>query len=577
MCWGLAQSRRTVVPKPFAATLIHSHCNAKAFVVKMIIILQMVHVTVRTCCVNPVHSSHAHIRGHFGSWLDWINASPGRPRFAASCNCDPCGLLLRVHVCPATCHRDPLRSVAVVPVLAALQFGGLWLSIRHATVISRKVMEEFLNSVYATPPEKQVIDRAKTLFAAVGWHEKQQLVGVIDTDVEALCKQDTAIPVKVLMRAAARMANAAHSATLVPGGSSGSNVHAPTVCAPSEMFALQVQGVVGSDLSAATLAKLISAGTGEVDIAKKLQDAHMSKLPYHMQCERLVWKILDAENKAAESANRQAYAYVDLTAKEVLPLWLPQDAIGGQSVFGSDWCPSNGSATTLAELGKALQAAASQHKIFRSLPQWMGAFAKYAAVAIALRHMTTPRVLAYMNVIAKIHEEEQVTKGSSPLIAVLYDDVFRKMVARRAEAKDPELDFDAVFARTDMQILESCKARVGSVARALPGAMHNVGHEASSSLQGPAMADLAKHTAAAEGAARKAEAATRALAQAQTWYDNHDDDQAHSRKRQKHGMWQLQKIAASRDKQARKQDGNRVNQRNDRHGGGNDGGKGRRY
>ena len=434
----------------------------------------------------------------------------------------------------------------MVPVLAALQFGGLWLSIRHATVISRKVMEEFLNSVYATPPEKQVIDRAKTLFAAVGWHEKQQLVGVIDTDVEALCPQDTAIPVKVLMRAAARMANAAHSATLVPGGSSGSNVHAPTVCAPSEMSALQVQGVVGSDLCAATLAKLISAGTGEVDIAKELQDAHMSKLPYHMQCERLVWKILDAENKAAESANRQAYAYVDLTAKEVLPLWLPQDAIGGQSVFGSDWCPSNGSATTLAELGKALQAATSQHKIFRSMPQWMGAFAKYAAVAIAMRQMTTPQMLAYMNVIAKIHEEEQLAKGS-PLIVVLYDDVFRKTVARRAEAKDPELDFDAVFSKTDTQILESCKARVGSVARASPGVMYNASHEPSNSHRMPVMADLAKQTAAAEVAAKKAEAATRALGQAQSRYDNHDDDQVAERKRQRHGLWQLQRIAETRE------------------------------
>ena len=61
----------------------------------------------------------------------------------------------------------------------------------------------------------------------------------------------------------------------------------------------QVQEIVGVDWSAATVAKLISAGTDEVDIAENLKKVHMAKLPYHMECEKVVWKILDAENRSA--------------------------------------------------------------------------------------------------------------------------------------------------------------------------------------------------------------------------------------------------------------------------------------
>ena len=63
----------------------------------------------------------------------------------------------------------------------------------------------------------------------------------------------------------------------------------------------------------------------------------------------------------------------------------------------------------------------------------------------------------------------------------------------------------------------------------------------------PVMADLAKQTAAAEVAAKKAEAATRALGQAQSRYDNHDDDQVAERKRQRHGLWQLQRIEETQE------------------------------
>ena len=171
--------------------------------------------------------------------------------------------------------------------------------------------------------------------------------------------------------------------------------------------ASQVQEIVGEDSSAATVAKLVTAGTDEVDIAENLKKVHMAKLPYHMQCDKAVWKVLDAGNRSAAAAKRQTFAYVDLAAKVVLPLWLPQDTIGGKSLFGSEWHKSDAGATSLPELGQALQAATLQRKIFRSIAQRTGAFCKYAAAATPMYQMSCSRALAYMSVVMRIHEQKE--------------------------------------------------------------------------------------------------------------------------------------------------------------------------
>jgi len=201
---------------------------------------------------------------------------------------------------------------------------------------------------------------------------------------------------------------------------------------------------------------------------------------------------------------------VDIASKEVLPIWVPQDAIGGRSIFGSERRQSDASASTLAKLGRALQAATSQHKMFRSFSQWVGAFLKYAAVATALKQLTTARVFSYMNVISQIYDEERNGQGLC-IVAILYDDVFRKTIAMRAEARDPELNMDEVFTRVEKSISESCKARVESVARATLGTSRP---SESSGSQPTQETHLAKQTAAAEAAAHKAEKATKMLEEA---------------------------------------------------------------
>ena len=282
------------------------------------------------------------------------------------------------------------------------------------------------------------------------------------------------------------------------------------------------------------MVKLLAVGDGEIDVAKQLTDSGLEKLPYHLQCERLVWKIMEAENKAASAADRSAFAYINITAKEVLPLWLPQDAIGGRSMFGSEFEQADGSATTLAELGKALQAATTHHRAFRSFPQWLAAFLKYSGTAIAMKQLTVARCFAYMNVVAKIFEDEKGQHGV-PMVAVLYDDIFRKTLAMRIESKDPELDLDVVFTKTDKTILECCKARIGSMNRS---SKTPEGEKAQGSKDGSMEAHLAKQTAAAEGAAKKAEAATHALEAARTALN--EAQSSGSKRAAKRNLWQAE-------------------------------------
>ena len=97
------------------------------------------------------------------------------------------------------------------------------------------------------------------LFKDVGWVDQDNLVGVKDEDVDAICKVDTLVPVKTLMRAAARQANLAFQARASVSGSASSTRPEQSHDTPRHQnFAspTQVQEIVGAERSAAVLAKL---------------------------------------------------------------------------------------------------------------------------------------------------------------------------------------------------------------------------------------------------------------------------------------------------------------------------------
>ena len=202
--------------------------------------------------------------------------------------------------------------------------------------------------------------------------------------------QDASVPLKAFMRRAIRRANALDRA-VVPQPSAGSAapsggpLYLPTH--PQNLLQARVVEVVGPDHSAATLAKILSANSNEVDIARELTTNHLDKLPFHMTCDKTVFTIMGTENKAAQTASRTAFSYIDITSKEVLPMWLPHESIGGRSAFGSEW-NSDASSASLAQLGRALQAATTQRKLFRTFSQWVGTMMKYGAAAVGMQQMS---------------------------------------------------------------------------------------------------------------------------------------------------------------------------------------------
>ena len=186
-------------------------------------------------------------------------------------------------------------------------------------------------------------------------------------------------------------------------------------------------------------------------------------------------------------------------------------------MFGADLQPlldGSVSSSTLSQLGKTLQSATMQHRFFRSFPQWLGAFTKYAGAAIVCEQLTVARFLCYMNLLCKLHEEHEASSNaqSSTFLVILYDDLFRRSIARRVEQKDPDLNMNDAFQKVDKRLLGACQTRLDSV-------IASVGLGPTSYAAGPGRtpaleSSLAKQTAAAEQAAKKAESAARTANQA---------------------------------------------------------------
>ena len=70
--------------------------------------------------------------------------------------------------------------------------------------------------------------------------------------------------------------------------------------------ARRVTDIVGEDHSAAVVAKLV-ASSNEVDIAKLNREAGLSDLPFHMQADRFIYRIMAAENTAAIASERTPF------------------------------------------------------------------------------------------------------------------------------------------------------------------------------------------------------------------------------------------------------------------------------
>ncbi len=81
-----------------------------------------------------------------------------------------------------------------------------------------------------------------------------------------------------------------------------------------------------------------------------------------------------ADVAAASAAGRMAYTYVDFTTKQMLPYWIPSDAVGGNSTLpGSEELTVDPTApmANMTRFTKALKCATAQPRFLRSISQWV--------------------------------------------------------------------------------------------------------------------------------------------------------------------------------------------------------------
>ena len=262
--------------------------------------------------------------------------------------------------------------------------------------------------------------------------------------------------------------------------------------------------------SAQSLAKLL-VPTKTADVAALLQKASLDNLSFGLQAEQALWNSMQQHAENSKSSSRTPFLYVDLTAKETLPMWLTPDLIGGkfQMHEEGEW-PLQGNVpiASLNDLGKALKSAIASPRFFRTSSQ---AFLRYAVVAVATSQLSWQSVLTHMDIVLQLVEQERM-KGNPPFVAFLYDELLRKSWARRAEKGDPALDIPAEVKKVDKDILDIARHRLTEVMKAT-GLSEGAGASRGSPPSSASDDAMSKQLAVSQMAQKQAERAARQLAE----------------------------------------------------------------
>ncbi|CAE7673108.1 YRB2 [Symbiodinium necroappetens] len=276
---------------------------------------------------------------------------------------------------------------------------------------------------------------------------------------------------------------------------------------------MSLASAAGVSASARALAAAMSP-LKTADAQDLLRKDHLPGLQFHLQPDQALFDVLQAHTDEARKNGRTPFHFVDLTAKDTLPLWVPSDGVGGKFSLREEEelsLASNSPIGNLGDLTRVLKSATSTTRFFRSVPQWTAAFWRWAVAAISAQHITLAQVLAHQDVVLSICEQERL-RSRPPYAGFLYDEMARRQWARRAEKKDPSFDLTAETQKVDKDLKEVVMQRLGTVLR-LAELEYDAVATASGSRAGEQQ--LSQQLAAAAAAQRKADAVTKSLASAQ--------------------------------------------------------------
>ena len=215
-----------------------------------------------------------------------------------------------------------------------------------------------------------------------------------------------------------------------------------------------------------------------VSTADLLKKSQLDTLHFEHYADQKLWDLVHAEIVTLRARGVAApFVYVDLTMKELNPLWMSPEEIGGKLNLNEGMALDPSAQTSdLAGLSRALKAATEAPRFFRTVSQWKACFLKYASLAVALEQMSWPVVLMHMGIINQLVERER-SANRGPFAAFLYDDMLRKRVATRV-ARHESLVLTDVFAHVDKTLYETVQQR-------LAGVLHAAGIKSTSTPAGP--------------------------------------------------------------------------------------------
>ena len=277
----------------------------------------------------------------------------------------------------------------------------------------------------------------------------------------------------------------------------------------------RLQDLFGMEISAESVASALAAKPPPVDVHDLLTKAECASLPSALIVDVSVWQALAADSLQAKKKGRQAFTYVDLTSKVMLPPWLPADALVVKK--GQERAPAlEPGADTLQVLSVALQNATVETRQTKSFQQWVAIFLRYVPLAVATGQWTWPVALSHMATITKLAETERLHKTTG-WIALQYDEAIRKSWSRRLLQGDPDVDIPREAAIINEEVLDEVRSRdlAKAAAPASSSSSSRTAGAQPSWEEAAAEGALAKVGAAAQAMSKRAEAASREIAQAE--------------------------------------------------------------
>jgi len=193
------------------------------------------------------------------------------------------------------------------------------------------------------------------------------------------------------------------------------------------------------------------------DVGTLLTASAQASLAPHMLVEQAVWLVMRTEVCAARRAERTPFLYVDLTAQEVLPMWLPPEAVGAKLTLSGQADLPGDAGSSVNALSRALKAAYTTPRFFRTATQWSTCYWRWAAVAVATEMWTWPIALTYHDTVLRVMEE---SAAEGPHLGIVHDDLQRRNWARRAARSDAALDMAKESQRADTHVLEDARPRL---------------------------------------------------------------------------------------------------------------------